>query len=499
MLVACSCASLSAQPNKQRQALDTEITLTGFLTTGGIVNLAEGDVVCECGAAAAQSLNAKQKLKNGNTIRVENGRAEVLLNPGYYLRIDANTQVAFLDLSPNNLKIKILSGSVIIEVSLNQFLAGYFPDKTMEIQRYEPVTVVTPLDEYAITEGGVYRFDVRADGASDLKVLKGVAIVAGSRIDKGKMASVRDGTVAAMKYGRDNEDAFDKWSRARATKLIRANKSLENTQWYKALSSNRLSYLTIMEASLAEMARDEYTVSARVGIVSFVEDDVTHRAGTDGKRLQKGDVLQYGDGIKTGKNSRAEILLYPTCSVHLSNDTEVLYLEKAGGGVALKLIKGSAIITTALPLNNEKLLSFSSPHAKFEIVHRGVYRFNVLPDGDSELLVYDGKITVVGNEIRKTKKAIFRTTGSVVYSSFKNEQDSFDVWSRKRKSILFRSREQKGWYFSRIEIAQYSGMWYLLPALGEYTFVPGLWDSSSSYGGSYSIKFRTELLPRVNY
>jgi hypothetical protein len=241
-------------------------------------------------------------------------------------------------------------------------------------------------------------------------------------------------------------------------------------------------------------------VSARGGVVSFVEDDVTrNRAGTDGKRLQKDDVLQYGDAIKTGKNSRAEILLYPTCSVHLSHDTEVLYLERAGGGAALKLIKGAAIITTALPLNNETSLSFSNPHANFEIVHPGVYRFNVLPEGDSELLVYDGKITVIRNEIGKAKKAIFRTTGLIVYSSFKNAQDSFDVWSRKRKFVLFRSREPKGWYFSRIETAQYSGMWYLLPDAGEYTFVPGLWDSSSPYGGSYSIKFRTELLPRSNY
>jgi hypothetical protein len=66
---------------------------------------------------ANTSIRGGQEFANGDLVQIGNeGRVEILLNPGYYLRLFNNTKAALVDLSPSNLKIKLLSGSAIFEV-----------------------------------------------------------------------------------------------------------------------------------------------------------------------------------------------------------------------------------------------------------------------------------------------------------------------------------------------------------------------------------------------
>jgi len=70
-------------------------------------------------------VRAGQEFADGDTVQVGNeGHVEILLNPGYYLRLFNNTRARLVDLSPGNLKIKLLSGSAIVECRLLNLPAG---------------------------------------------------------------------------------------------------------------------------------------------------------------------------------------------------------------------------------------------------------------------------------------------------------------------------------------------------------------------------------------
>ena len=106
-----------------RQAGDSEI-LKDFLVEGNRPNFIEGDVEHVRGSETA-ALRLNHTFENGDVIRVgASGRAEILLVPGCYLRLDHNTRISVLDLSPDNLKLKVWSGSVILEIAIVDRLRG---------------------------------------------------------------------------------------------------------------------------------------------------------------------------------------------------------------------------------------------------------------------------------------------------------------------------------------------------------------------------------------
>lgn len=106
-----------------RRAGDS-IILKDFLVEGNRPNFIEGDVEHVRGSDTA-ALTLNHTFENGDTIRVAaSGRAEILLVPGCYLRLDHNTRITLLDLSPDNLKLKVWSGSVILEVVIVDRLPG---------------------------------------------------------------------------------------------------------------------------------------------------------------------------------------------------------------------------------------------------------------------------------------------------------------------------------------------------------------------------------------
>ncbi len=108
---------VSTQTEQERQPDKTEVMLPGFRLNGGMVNLVEGDAEYVNSGKPAQRLSANHALDNGDEIHVgPNGHVEVLLNPGYCLRLSANSRVTFLDLSRPNLKVKISYGACILEV-----------------------------------------------------------------------------------------------------------------------------------------------------------------------------------------------------------------------------------------------------------------------------------------------------------------------------------------------------------------------------------------------
>jgi hypothetical protein len=463
---------------------------------GGVINMIEGEVTGGRDGIAGQSLKPNQQLEKGYVVQVGGGgRAEILLNPGYYLRLSKDTQAAFLNLSRENLKVKISHGSAIIEVlEIPDPSRTFGPSIPAELLGgiYQPITIVTPQGEFATITGGVYRFDVSANGTTDLKVAKGLAVVAGDRVKGGMRATLRNGRAALMKFDKDFSDAFDNWSRERAALLVKTNKSLRNTQWSKHLRKKRSSYLRIEDDERRERAKEQFTVSAIGGFVSSVEDGVVFMSGeSEWERLSDGADLRYGDRVRTGEDSRVEILLYPACYLHLSSNTEIIYSERPDGGAAVKLLRGSAIVTSELEGKDQALVTFVAPQAEYEIVRKGVYRLNVMQGDKPEMIVYEGRVRVKGSEIKGGQKVVLQDAGLALFPISKRGLDSFDIWSRKRAASLLATDEWVKHLMAdfRRERAYFGGMWFFDQASGAYTFVPGIWDFRSPYGEQYSTKF----------
>jgi hypothetical protein len=501
MLLLSVLVPAAAQQKKQKgpEPLWTETELKGFLIQGGVVNTVEGDVTGGIGDEAPRPLPPKLELQKGHVVRVgRGGRSEILLAPGSYLRLSGDTRVAFADLSRESYKFKILYGSAILEVSeipdpalafgpsiSEQLLAGIYP----------PITVATPQGEFVTLKGGVYRFDVSAGGAADLKVFKGEAVVARQRLKGGTAATLRDGAAAVTKFDEETGDAFDGWSRERAAALVKSNKSLRDTHWSRFLRKHRRSYFRIEDESRAGLAREQLTVSAIGGLVNYAEDaavSVDQEAAWE--RLSEGVGLSDGDRVRTGAEGRVELLLYPNCYLHLSGNTEIAYRARPDGGTTVELRSGSAIVTSEFDKRDRALVTLAAPRAAYELVREGIYRLNVPGGGESELIVYEGRARVAGSEVKAGRRVVSQETGQTVSPISKKALDSFDVWSRKRAASVAASDDGVRYFLALLkrERTAYGGLWYFNEAAGEYTFVPGYWNFRSPYGGQYSVKFRAQ-------
>lgn len=197
----------------------------------GGVNFVAGDVkTCHADSKDWLSVSVKDDLRSGDAARTgADGRVEVLLNPGSYLRAGASTEFALEDASLDNLRVRLTRGSVLVEAT------GY-GDLGLDIE------VATPQTRVSIVRTGVYRIDVSQSGETAVSVLKGRALVgegeAGLTVKAGKVARVGAGVgVEVAKADKKQRDELDLWSRERGKELAKVNGALANRQTNALLAS----------------------------------------------------------------------------------------------------------------------------------------------------------------------------------------------------------------------------------------------------------------------
>jgi hypothetical protein len=182
----------------------------------GGVNYVEGKVV------VAGKNNRSGYLLKGDTVEVgdkvstgADGKAEILLNPGSYIRLAENSSFEFLTTSLNNLRLKLNGGSAMFEV---------IADDEFKI------AVKTPKADFSIITSGVYRVSVLNDGSGKIAVWKGKAQIGDfnyTEIKAGREAVVNGSQVAIEKFDRDEKDALENWSKTRAKDLAKVNSRLQ--------------------------------------------------------------------------------------------------------------------------------------------------------------------------------------------------------------------------------------------------------------------------------
>ena len=203
-------------------------------TKAGFVNRADGRVYVTRHDELSVDQNLERgrasmgtQMRRGDLLNTEAGAyAEVLLNPGTYLRLNEKSSIRALDTSLTSIEFEIVSGSAILE-------AG-------EIDKRTPVRIRTANGTFFIRREGLVRFDLRGEttqvavrqGEVRMGTLEQVLENEGTKIGRGKMALItgRNGETpetapALAKVNGDAFDNFDVWSFNRAQALVNANNS----------------------------------------------------------------------------------------------------------------------------------------------------------------------------------------------------------------------------------------------------------------------------------
>jgi hypothetical protein len=165
-------------------------------------------------------------IKENAQLRTEDGRAEVLLTPGVFLRIAENSAFRMVTNRLIDTRVEFLTGSILVEAD--------------ELLKDNGITIV--YNDYAVQveKKGIYRFD--SDPAA-LRVYDGAVL---AQIN-GKSQEIKEGQLLAMngdlklaKFDKDDVDALYRWSHRRAEYISMANvsaaKSVRDSgmSWYSS-------------------------------------------------------------------------------------------------------------------------------------------------------------------------------------------------------------------------------------------------------------------------
>lgn len=141
------------------------------------------------------------------------GRAEVLLNPGSYLRLGENSAFEFVSTDLEDLRVRLDRGAAILEVYAS---------------REFRVDVLTPHGKVRLAETGVYRFDVDKNSTA-VAVWEGEALMGRgwmTVIKEDRKGVLANGTVSVTKFDHD-KDALEAWSKSRSKDLAKATANLK--------------------------------------------------------------------------------------------------------------------------------------------------------------------------------------------------------------------------------------------------------------------------------
>src|ERR1700730_7675018 len=87
----------------------------GAVARPGTVNYAEGQVTLEGQSIGAQALG-KSEVAPGQGLKTDNGKAEMLLYPGAFLRLGRNSAVRMSSPSLTDTRVELVQGQALVEV-----------------------------------------------------------------------------------------------------------------------------------------------------------------------------------------------------------------------------------------------------------------------------------------------------------------------------------------------------------------------------------------------
>jgi hypothetical protein len=176
-------------------------------------------------------LTIKEDLETGDTVRTDrDGRVEMLLNPGSYLRVGENAEFELADNSLENLEVKLTRGTAIVEVTGADDAALF-------------IGITTPHAHMSIIRRGLYRVSVVPGDTTELIVRKGRVVLEDSHTkvkggDKVTFSSRAFSVAALNQADKKGTDNLETWSKERAQTLAKANSRISG----RALTTIAMSF-----------------------------------------------------------------------------------------------------------------------------------------------------------------------------------------------------------------------------------------------------------------
>src|SRR5689334_9696332 len=171
----------------------------------GVVSYTEG-VVKMADQPIEATVTSFPEVKERNTLRTEEGRAEVLLTQGVILRMGENAGLLMLTNRLIDTRMELLSGSQIVEAD--------------EIQKDNNLTILAKESTVLINKRGLYRFDV---DANRIKVYDGTASVEKNGqtilVGSGRTVELTGPNTTVEKFDKEATDSLDRWAHRRAEQL----------------------------------------------------------------------------------------------------------------------------------------------------------------------------------------------------------------------------------------------------------------------------------------
>lgn len=179
-----------------------------------------------------QQLSITDDLDAGDRVRTANdGRIEILLNPGSYLRLGGDSEVELSNNSLSNLEVRLLRGTAIVEATGADGL---------ELN----INISTPHTKLAIVRQGLYRLNVVPGDGTELIVRKGRVILSDThtKVKGGNKVVFSATNVSVAKLTKEEkklQEDIDTWSKDRAETLAKANRRLTERMLNTAFASYR--------------------------------------------------------------------------------------------------------------------------------------------------------------------------------------------------------------------------------------------------------------------
>jgi hypothetical protein len=213
---------------------------------GGVNAVTGRAAVRAHGNSEWQQLTISEDLGTGDVVKTGvDGRVEMLLNPGSYLRIGENSEFELANNSLENLELRLIRGTAIVE-------ATGADDTALQIN------ITTPHTKLSIVRRGLYRLNVVPGDATELIVRKGRVMLDRShtKIQGGNKVVFNSDTFFIAKLREADKkkvDNLEAWSKERAETVSLANRKIRgremamvmagfNRYWGRGFSSDPNGY-----------------------------------------------------------------------------------------------------------------------------------------------------------------------------------------------------------------------------------------------------------------
>jgi hypothetical protein len=148
-------------------------------------------------------------IKENQEFRTEEGRAEILLTPGVFLRLGENSAIRMLSTHLTDTKVEVLSGAAMIECN--------------DVPKDNSIQAIYKGNAIRFEKQGLYRIESEP---ARLRVYEGEAVVTDSAgqltLRRGKETSL-SGVLVAESFDRKDQDSLYSWSDRRAAYVSQAN------------------------------------------------------------------------------------------------------------------------------------------------------------------------------------------------------------------------------------------------------------------------------------